>query len=371
MNIQCQKEDLLKAVLKASSVTEKKTTMPILGNLLFEVKENELHIYGTDLEITVQASLNIQADEKGKLCTPASQFSEITKQLPEDEVTLKRDENGWLDIRSGKAHFRVATVDAEEFPEMPRKEDYQFQKLAVSTLNDGFSHTFYAMSTDEMRPNLNGVLMEMNAERQEIKMVATDGHRLAMYKTQPSSNDTLNLDKKVILPRKGIGEVKKILSETSQDSVSVSVSPANAVFESDGVVVFMKLVVGDYPDYAKVIPTGDRRKLRLNRQAFGQALKRVSLLSEGKSKCVRLNISNNHVLLKANSPEMGEAEEEVGAEFTGEDLQIGFNAKYLLDALSVMKDDSMVIELDHEQSPGIVQGPEADTYLSVIMPMRI
>lgn len=371
MDITCKKEDLVKAVSKTSSVTEKKTTMPILGNILLDVRDGVLHIFGTDLEITMQATLSVSVNKKGKICTPAHQFFEIIRQLPEENVSLSQDDQNWLNVNSGKSHFRVATVDAAEFPEMPRKEDYQFKKISSEVLLDGINHTHYSMSSDEMRPNLNGILMEYISDTREIQMVATDGHRLAMYKNKLQGDDSFTLEKRVILPRKGINEVKKILSEQGSTDISVSFSPANAVFDADGVVIFMKLVVGEYPEYNKVIPQGDRRKMRIGRDDFGHALKRVSLLSEGKSKCVRMNVNNDHVLLKANSPEMGEAEEEVGAEFTGENLNIGFNARYLLDALGVVKDSHVVFELDHEQSPGIIKSAENENYLAVIMPMRI
>lgn len=372
MNISCKKDDLVKALGKTASVSEKKTTMPVLANLLLDVRDEKLHIFGTDLEITVQSQLPAHVSKKGKVCTPAHQFSEIIRQLPEEDITLKQDEQNWLLVESGKSHFRVATVDADEFPEMPRGEDYQFKKIGAQNFSDGIARTHYAMSNDEMRPNLNGILVDVDAEKKQLKMVATDGHRLAMYRHTLNEDDQLSLEKRVILPRKGINEVKKLLGEGKLENINVSFSPANAVFEADNTTVFMKLVVGEYPEYNKVIPEGERKQLRIHRQNFSQALKRVSLLSEGKSKCVRVNVHPDHVVLKANSPEMGEAEEEMGAEFSStEPLNIGFNAKYLLDALSAINDEQLVLELDHEQSPGVLKTTDSDEYLAVIMPMRI
>lgn len=366
----CEQTDLLKTLHSVVSVTEKKTTMPILANIMMDLRDNVLTVYGTDLEISVESSCPVQSESNGKLCTASHTLIDIVKQLPNNTVHLEKDEKGWLNISSGKAHFRVASLDAAEFPEMPRKQDFNFSSLQKSTLLKGIDYTSYAMSTDDVRANLNGILLEMTEDK-HLTMVATDGHRLSLYKNPLSEGENLVMDKKIILPRKGITELKKILTEGSSDSIKVSVSPATCVFSTEKNTIFMKLVIGDFPEYNKVIPQGERKTVLMQKNDLKESLKRVSLLSEGKSKCVKMQFKPNQLHLSANSPELGEANEDIQTEFTGDDMMIGFNAKYLLDALSVVTTDKVKLELDHDQSPGVVKLPDNDYYVSVIMPMRI
>lgn len=366
----CEQQNLMKVLQSVVSVTEKKTTMPILSNIMLDVKDNSLTVYGTDLEISVESSCPIQAEVSGKLCTSAHTLIDIVKQLPNNTVVLEKDDNNWLNITSGKAHFRVASIDAGEFPQMPRKTDFTFYKVNKDTLLKGIEYTSYAMSTDEVRANLNGILLEIGPDK-NLNMVATDGHRLSLYKSPLSSEETMQMEKKIILPRKGIMELKKILNEGEETNINVSVSPATCVFSNDSNTIFMKLVVGDFPEYNKVIPQGDRKTVMVQKNDLKESLKRVSLLSEGKSKCVKMQFKPTELHLSANSPELGEAEEDISAEFNGDEMTIGFNARYLLDALSVVQTDKVKLELDHNQSPGVVKLPDTDNYVSVIMPMRI
>lgn len=369
MKINCTQQELVKAITYVSSVTEKKTTMPILGNVLLETKGDQLIITGTDLEISIQCSIKAQILKEGKICTPALQLSDIIKRLPKSEVVLQKDEQGWLMVNSGKAQFRVACVDAQEFPKIPSIQDFKMKQVLKETLKTGIYRTAFAMSSDEMRPNLNGILFQI--EDGFLKMVATDGHRLSLVEHKLQKNETIELHKKIILPRKGINELKTILSETGNDQIEVGFSETQAVFVVSNSQIFMKQVVGDFPDYKMVLPKGDRKKLIVDRDMFSDSLKRVSLLSDGKSKCVKLGIKSNAVHMSANSPELGEAQEELSSEFEGKEFQIGFNAKYLLDTLSVLDNGKIVFELDHEQSPGVFKLMNDTTYCGVIMPMRI
>jgi len=202
-------------------------------------------------------------------------------------------------------------------------------------------------------------------------MVATDGHRLSMFAQPLGGDETFTLPKGVIFPRKGITELKRVLSELEAPTIEIAVTDTNGGFRIDGTMLYMRLVVGEFPDYTAVIPKNNKKKLMVQREVFMSSLRRVSLLAEGKSKCVRLGLHGNGVHLAANSPELGEAEEEIGGEFDGGELDIGFNARYMLDALAVIKGERALFELEHEQSPGIIKGPDDPTFFGVIMPMRI
>lgn len=373
MKFECTQQDLVKTLSHVVSVTEKKTTMPILSNLLLEVKDHKLVVSGTDLELSVEASCPVKSHSEGKICTPAQQWMDIIRRLPDPNIKIHRDDQGWLIIKSGKSQFRLAGLDAAEFPKLPDPKDHHFQKVKKNMFLTGIEKTAYAMSIDEIRYNLNGIYLEKITEsgKNVVKMVSTDGHRLAFFSYVLSDGEDLKIEKGVILPRKGVLELKRLLSEHESDTVEVSITPTSVAFVAGSSKLYMKLVVGDFPKYQDVLPKGDRKKLLVKRGLLSDSLKRVSILAEGKSKAVKLSIRPDAVMLSAQSPELGEAQEDIPAEFTGGELQIGFNAKYLLDALSVFDSENMMFELDHEQSPGVLKDAEDTGAISIIMPMRI
>ncbi len=374
MKIDFDRNTVIKILQRAGTVSEKKTTMPILGNLLLEARKGELRVSATDLELSVQSCCPAQVQEEGKTCAPAQHLIGIVRELPEAKVQLKRAENDWLTLTSGKATFRIAGIAAEEFPKTSNAEEFSFQKMSSETLRQAIERTLFAASTDEMRHNLNGCMVQTlkgKGKESIFQMVATDGHRLALFARELSSSENFALPKGAILPRKGLAELRKLLTEDPSSHVEVAVANGVAAFRIQGSLLSMKLVVGDFPDYSAVIPKNNKRRLMVNRTKLAESLKRVSLLSEGKSKCVKFGITPTGIHLAANSPELGEAEEEIGAEFDGEKMEIGFNARYVLDSLSAVESDRVVIELDHDQSPGIVRPPDDPHSLGVIMPMRI
>lgn len=373
MKLECQQKDLLKALSHVVTVTEKKTTMPILANLLLEAKGDHLVVSGTDLELSMESRCPVKVQVEGRICTPAQQWMDIVRRLPDSTVKIHKDEQGWLILQSGKAKFRVAGLDAAEFPKLPDPKDHHFTAVRKSLFLDGIEKTAYAMSIDEIRYNLNGIFVEVakGDAGPELRMVSTDGHRLAVYARPLEKGEDLRIEKGIIFPRKGVNELKRLLPEFDGADVEVSFTPTSVAFVVGTTRVYMKLVVGDFPKYQDVIPKGERKKLVLTKGVFSDSLKRVSILSEGKSKCVKLGIRPDGVLLAAQSPELGEANEDIPGEFTGSELNIGFNAKYLLDAIAVFESEKIVLELDHEQSPGVLRAAEDARSLSVVMPMRI
>lgn len=373
MKLECQQQDLVKALTYVVPVTEKKTTMPILANLLLEVKNDRLYISGTDLELAIESTCPVKSFVEGKICTPAHQWMDIIRRLPDAQVKIHKDEQGWLIIKSGKAQFRVAGLDAAEFPKLPDPKDHHFVSVRKNVFLNGIEKTAYAMSVDEIRYNLNGIYVEQTIDQGNAKlnMVSTDGHRLALYSKPLEKDEVFKLDKGIILPRKGVTELKRIVSEFDEEKIQASITPTSAAFIMGESKVFMKLVVGDFPKYQDVVPKGDRKKLVVKKSLFSDSIKRVSILSEGKSKCIKLSVRPDGVMLTAQSPELGEAQEDLQGEFSGTELNIGFNAKYLLDAIASFNGDKVVLELDHEQSPGVLKDADDSTSMSVVMPMRI
>lgn len=373
MKIEFNQSALLKGLQRVGPIAEKKTTMPILGNLLLKATGDHLTILATDLEIGIQTKCEANVLQEGQACTPAQNLIDVVKQLPETEGKLQKSDNEWVTITSGKAQFRMAGTLADEFPQVAQTKDFSFSAIRKDTLKKALEKTSIAISTDEMRYNLNGVFLETSKEdgKDMFRMVATDGHRLAMFHRPLQKDESVKIKKGIILPRKGVTELRRLLSDHPETTLDIAIAENAAAFRVGDSVLYMKLVVGEFPDYMAVIPKENKKKLMLNRTVFSDSLKRVSLLSEGKSKCVRLGIRPNGVHLTANSPELGEAEEDLQGEFDGGELNIGFNARYVLDVLSVAGGDKVLLELDHEQSPGVLRVPDDPSFFGVIMPMRI
>lgn len=374
MKITFSKKDILKNLQRAAAIAEKKTTMPILGNILLRTDKDKLFITATDLEIGMHGQISCAIKEEGQICVPAQHLIGIIKELPNEEIKFETNANSWVTISSGKAQFKIAGVTGDEFPKIPTEKEFTFQKIKTETIEKAIDKTSFAICLDEMRYNLNGSLIETETSangKTVFKMVSTDGHRLAFFSTTLDADEEIELDKGVILPRKGIIELKRVLSETDAPTIQMGFAKGSIAFQIGDTFLFMRLVAGEFPDYTAVIPKNNDKKLTLDRGSFTDSLRRVSLLSEGKSKCVKFGIHGKGVLLKANSPELGEAEEEIQGEFNGGELNIGFNARYVMDILGATHGDKIVVELNHEQSPGVFRIADDPTFFGVIMPMRV
>jgi DNA polymerase III subunit beta len=374
MKIDFDRDQLAKALQRVGAVVEKKSTMPALGNVLLEAGGKSLTLTGTDLETTIQSTCPAKVVEEGRICVPARSLMDIVKELPEKTGRFSKGENDWMILESGKAHFRVVGMPPDKFPKQMEKEPFKFSKLRVETLRHGIERTYFAISSDEMRYNLNGAYLETRKDekgRKGLRIVATDGHRLAVSESEFGDDEALQLKKGVILPRKGVLELRRLLTETPDKQLEVAFTDTHAAFQWPEVTVYMRLVAGDFPDYNAVVPKGNKKRLLVNRGMFSDSLRRVSLLSEGKSKCVRLGIKGNGVHLVAASPELGEAEEDVQGEFDGGEMQIGFNARYLLDVLGVIDAEKIMLELESETSPGVLRIPNDPSFFGVVMPMRV
>jgi len=374
MKLEFDRDQLSKALQKIGSVVEKKSTMPILGNVFLEARDKTIRLIATDLETTIQSECMAKVTEEGTLCVPARSLIDIVKELPERTGRMKKTENEWVSVESGKACFKVVGTPAEKFPKALEASQFKFMKVRKDTLKNAFDKTTFAISTDEMRYNLNGAYTETAKDskgRSVFRVVTTDGHRLALYDHAMSDDEEVSFKKGVIFPRKAVAEIRKLLSEAEDAFAQIALTDTHAAIKLEDTTIYMRLIVGEFPDYKTVIPKTNKRKLVVNRNLFTSSLRRVSLLSEGKTKCVKLSLKGSGVHLAANTPELGEAEEEVQAEFEGAELEIGFNARYLLDVLTVSSGDRVVLELDQETSPGLIKNPDDPGFSSVIMPMRI
>jgi len=373
MELTVNKNDLNKALLVTQSVVERKTTMPILANVLLSATENHLRISSTDFEITAFVSVKSNVKSTGSTTVSAKVFAEIVRELPDGEVVLKLTEGERLEISVKNSKFKMVGVSADEFPSLPGIASEVTGRIGSKQLSEMINKTLYAVSQDETRFNLNGVCFEMFKGEKEpkaaLRMVATDGHRLAMI-TRPVEN--LNFAERIIVPRKGLAEIRKILDVDTDVPVGIDVKEGFFLIETEQAKISMRLIDGEFPDYNQVLPKRKGVLATAQSSEIAQALKRVSLMVTDKGKGVRLDFAGNDLKISSSSPELGEAREQLEIKYQGEPLSVGFNAKYMADiALSLDENQTFVMELNGELGPGKFYAENDDSYLGVIMPMRL
>jgi DNA polymerase-3 subunit beta len=368
MEIKAKRESLLATLYWTQSIVERRNTMPILANVLFEAAKGSIRVTATDLEVGVRGEVEGDVAKEGSVTINAKKIYEIIREVPNEQVQLKRLDNDWVEIRSGKSVFKIVGIEAKEFPQFPKIDGKTLSSTPASALREMIERTLFSVSTDETRYSLNGVFIEQG-QGGKVRMVATDGHRLAFEERAVGS---FGLTKGVILPRKGLAELKKLLESGADDAVSMGFKENMGLVIKDKIELFMRLIDGDFPDYTKVIPKGNPNIVKLEHDELLQALRRVSILSSERYKGVRMEFSDGKVAISANNPDLGEAVEEIEAEYTGKALSIGFNARYLIDVLGVLGGDGEIdIELKDELSPSVIRKAGVDSYLYVLMPMRL
>ena len=368
MEIKATRGELLATLYWTQSIVERRNTMPILANVLIEARNEKIHFTATDLEVGVRGEVDGKIVKEGSVTVSAKKLYEIIREVPSEDVLVKRLDNEWLEIRSGKSVFKIVGMEAREFPQFPSFDVKALSTVPAVMLQEMISRTIFAVSTDETRYSLNGVYLEQSDDK-DIRMVATDGHRLAFEEKQLGS---LGISKGVILPRKGLAELKKLLESGEDGAVSIGFKENMGLVCKDKVQLFMRLIDGDFPDYTKVIPKDNKNIAKLDHGDLLQALRRVSILSSERYKGIRIDFSDGKTSISANNPDLGEAVEEVEAEYKGKPLSIGFNARYLIDVLSVLSGDGEIeIALKDELSPSVVKRSEVGGYLYVLMPMRL
>jgi len=368
MEIKAKRGSLLATLYWTQSIVERRNTMPILSNVLLAAQKGDIRVTATDLEVGVRGSVEGQVLTEGSITVSAKKLYEIIREVSSEEVQLKKLENDWVEIRSDRSVFKIVGMDAREFPNFPDIDSQGLSTVPTATIREMIERTIFAVSTDETRYSLNGVLIE-SGNGAKVRMVATDGHRLAFDEKELGS---LGLVKGVILPRKGLAEFKKVLESGEDSVVSMGFRENMGFVKKADVELFMRLIDGDFPDYTKVIPKGNPNLAKIEHEELLQALRRVSILSSERYKGIRLDFRTDKLAISANNPDLGEAVEEIDMSYKGKPITIGFNARYLIDVLHVLKVDGEVeVELKDDLSPSIVRKSGNEGFLYVLMPMRL
>ncbi len=372
MKISIERAALLKAVNQAQSVVERRNTIPILANVLIEAEGNSVSFRATDLDIEVVDKTDAIVERAGATTVSAVLLHEIVRKLPDGaQVQLTEDSTkGRLAVEAGRSNFSLATLPREDFPIMASSEyDCNFS-IAAPTLRRLFDKSKFAISNEETRYYLNGVYMHVadGEDGHVLRCVATDGHRLARIDAKLPENASGMAG--VIVPRKTVNELRKLLDD-DDISIAVSVSETKARFATPAITLTSKVIDGTFPDYTRVIPYGNTRKLEVDASDFAKAVDRVATVSSERSRAVKLSLDEDRLILSVNAPDSGAAEEELAVSYGDERLEIGFNAKYLLEIASQVDRENAVFMFNSSGDPTMMREGGDTSAIYVVMPMRV
>ncbi|HYV45731.1 MAG TPA: DNA polymerase III subunit beta [Myxococcaceae bacterium] len=368
MEFRIAADELRKALNRAQGIVERKTTMPILANVLVNATKSGVTVTAFDLDTGVVSEHAAEVIKPGAVTISAKYVYDIVQNLPEAQVTLKKTNNNYVEISSGTAHFKIVGMAPEEYPKLPKEENAPLVKLNGAVLLEMIRKTAFAISTDETRYILNGVYFEPR-EAGKVRMVATDGHRLALVERELEGD--FKLKGGVIIPRKGLLELKRLLEEAPEAECHLGFAESSALFKKSGLTMVMRLIDGQFPEYQRVIPKEGERKLAVPKTRLIEGLKRTALLSADKSNAVKISLSENLLRITSHNPDLGEAKDDMEVAYRGAEITIGFNARYLLDVLSAVDTEEVALELGDEHSPGVLHAPGDGSYTAVVMPMRV
>ncbi|WP_084861616.1 DNA polymerase III subunit beta [Salibaculum halophilum] len=372
MKFSIERGVLLKAVAQAQSVVERRNTIPILANVLIEAEDSDVQFRATDLDVEVVDKAPAQVERAGATTVSAVTLNEIVRKLPDGAlVTLAEDSAaGRLSIQAGRSNFSLATLPKEDFPVMA-SSDYTTNFAAPApVLRRLFDKSKFAISTEETRYYLNGVYMHVSQgeDGQVLRCVATDGHRLARIDADlPQGAEGMP---GVIVPRKTVGELRKLLDDDDMQ-IAVSVSETKVRFATPDITLTSKVIDGTFPDYTRVIPQGNTRKMEVDAGDFAKAVDRVATVSSERSRAVKLALDADRLVLSVNAPDSGAAEEELAVAYDDERLEIGFNAKYLLEIASQVDRENAVFLFNSSGDPTLMREGSDTTAVYVVMPMRV
>lgn len=372
MKVTVERTELLRSLGHVHRVVERRNTIPILGNVLVRAAQSTLSLKATDLDVEVTEPIGAEVATEGATTVPAHMFYEIVRKLPEgSQVGIESlAERASLAIKAGRSRFTLQTLPESDFPDLAAGEMTHRFSLPAAQLKRLIDKTQFAISTEETRYYLNGIYLHVPAggDSPALRAVATDGHRLAQYELAAPAGAAGMPG--VIVPRKTVGELQRLI-ENGEAEVTVELSPSKIRFSLGQMVLTSKLIDGTFPDYARVIPLGNDKRLTVDKRDFEAAVDRVSTVSSERGRAVKLSLSGSRLLLSVTNPDSGSATEEIEVEYEGDPLDIGFNSRYLLDIAAQVDGENAVLKLADPGSPTLIEDKAGDGALYVLMPMRV
>jgi len=374
MKITIARDELLTGLQRVQGIVEKRNTMPILSNILLETKQDGIELVATDLEIGVRGHYKAEVREAGAVSLSARKLYELLKEVTDGEITLETHENNWVQIQVGRSRFKMAGIAASEFPALPTIEREGRVAVSGSGLASLIRKTLFAVGDNDARYILNGLLITLRTSDKKVtmKLVGTDGHRLAVAEQDlpAGTGGDLPTELQAIIPRKAAQEIRRLLEEEDGEPL-LGFTKNLVTFQKSGLFLTSRVMEGTYPNYQQVIPKESAKKAVIERAALESALRRVAVLSKDKTNAVKVMLQNGSITLHTSSPDVGEATEDLPAQYRGESLTTGFNARYLLDALAAMDGDQVHLEISSAVSPCVLKSDGAPGFLCVVMPMKI
>ncbi len=363
MKFSVSKEKLLAGLQTVQNVVSTRTTLPILSNVLLQADGDQVRLTTTDLDVGVSGAITAQIEKPGATTLPARRLANIVRELPAAEIQIEVDSKNVASIRCCQSFFKILGLPEEEFPPLPKFDDTRTFTISQQLLRDALKKTSYAISTDETRYVLNGILFSFKENK--LTLVATDGRRLALVDLEIEFPRSQEVD--IIVPTKAVTELGRLLGD--EGDVRLSVGENQVAFQIGDTLLASKLIEGNYPNYRQVIPGEAKERVTLERELFFNAVHRVSLLSSEKSNSVKLIFTKNNIEIAANTPDVGEARESLAVAYKGREFSIAFNPEFLQAPLRALPNDEVYLDLIDEMSPGVIkiQSP----FLYVLMPMRI
>ena len=365
MEFRIAKNEFLRGLRLAQGIADRKSTMPMLANVLLRTQgKNQLLVAATDLNVSLTAELKSVNTSDGGITLGAKNLYELIANAPGDEITLKKADNHWAEIKSGKVTYRIVGMPDRDFPKIPDHREATYATLDSAVLREMIERTLFSVCNDETRFHLNGVFFECDGTR--ARMVSTDGHRLSKVERVIAEGPKLSAG--VIIPKKGLLEMRKVLD--ANPTCKLAIKTPHLFLVQDDIAIAVKLIDAQFPPYEQVIPKDHKRVITVDRVRFIDALRRAQLMSS-ETRGVKVLATKDGVTITSDNPDLGEVREEMDSEYDGEPISIGFNPKYVVELLGQMVCDQVTLSLGGELDPGLIKPLTGDDYLGVVMPMRI
>ena len=362
MKFQTTKQDLSNNLQIVQNIIAPRASLPILLNILLETTEGKLKLATTDLDIGISCEYPVEVVETGAITVPGKKFTEIIHELLPGQITITAKKNNAVIIQSENCEFKIMGLPKDEFPKLPEFKDRDAIRIGQAALKEMLNKTSFAISRDEARYVLNGILFKI--EQDKITLAATDGRRLAVI--EKNTGAKINKAVNIVIPSKTISELSRNLKEEGE--VLLVLGENQALFDLGAVRIISRLIEGEFPNYHQVVPTEQKDKIMLNRERFLLALKRAAVLSSADYQAAKLEVFKNKLVISKSAPDLGESREELEAEYSGKELAVGFNPTYLIDVLKTLPDEMISFELSDSEKPGAIRKPG---YLYIVLPMRI
>lgn len=366
MRFSLQREVLLKPLAQVVNVVERRQTLPVLANLLAKVEGDRLSLTGTDLEVEMVARTAVDDAQPGETTIPARKLFEIVRALPDGSKVTVSQAADKITVQAGRSRFTLSSLPANDFPALDEVDTTERVTVAESALKELIERTAFAMAQQDVRYYLNGLLFDLRDS--VLRCVATDGHRLALCEAELQA--PVQTKRQLIVPRKGVLELQRLL-EGGDRELELELGRSQIRVKRDDVTFTSKLIDGRFPDYEAVIPIGADREVKIEREVLRASLQRAAILSNEKYRGVRIEVSPGQVKINAHNPEQEEAQEEVEADTRVDNLVIGFNVNYLLDALSALREENIILQLRDANSSALVREASSDKCRHVVMPLRL